>query len=76
MTEENFPTARIDKVSEASTLIAMATGVSVVLWGTLTRFALHTTRLQAAAFYVLGVALLLLWSAHGRKAEGDPSTPG
>jgi hypothetical protein len=75
MTEGHLPIDRIEKAREASTLIPMATGVSVVLWGTLTRFALHATRLQAAAaFYALAVALLLLWSPHGGKANADSST--
>jgi hypothetical protein len=61
MEEKDLPAVRIAKLRSAGSLISMAAANAVAVWGIVIRFMLHGTRWQAMPFYVLGLALLLLW---------------
>jgi hypothetical protein len=59
--DRNLPAAETHRRLNARILLGMASASSVAYWGLVVRFALNGMLWQAVPFYVLGLALLLLW---------------
>jgi len=60
-TDKTLPEREVRRRLNARNAISMATALSVAIWGLVIRYVLHGTLWQAVPFYVLGLALLLIW---------------